>query len=157
MLVIIPQATRTLTLKEKKMAQTPQGDILFKAASVVDGTEQKPAYKADILVLDGRILSVRPIDDDTGKDAAAAFEATRVVDCEDGKWTLCPGFIDMHAHSDLSLLHTPEHLAKITQGMTNPIQHSLFSDTESARRDDGSHWPRWHLLQSRHRLLDGAN
>jgi N-acyl-D-amino-acid deacylase len=31
---------------------------------------------------------------------------------------LCPGFIDMHAHSDLYLLTHPSHEAKISQGCT---------------------------------------
>lgn len=47
--------------------------------------------------------------------------ASRTIDCEDGKFSLCPGFIDMHAHSDLSVLHTPAHLAKITQGVTTEV------------------------------------
>ena len=139
------------------MASTLKGDILFKAASVVDGSEHNPAYKADVLVRDGHIVSIRSISDDTGDDAAA-FDATRVIDCEDGKWSLCPGFIDMHAHSDLSLLHTPEHLAKITQGMLvfNELT-SLEIKAKPIRCDDRSHRPRWNLLQSCDRLLHGAD
>jgi N-acyl-D-amino-acid deacylase len=102
------------------MTNAREDDILFKATSVVDGTEHTPAYKADVLVRDGRIHSIRPYGDDSS-DAITTLETTRVIDCEDCKWTLSPGFIDMHAHSDLSLLHTPEHLAKITQGVTTEV------------------------------------
>jgi N-acyl-D-amino-acid deacylase len=31
---------------------------------------------------------------------------------------LCPGFVDMHSHSDLRLLSEPAHEAKVTQGVT---------------------------------------
>jgi N-acyl-D-amino-acid deacylase len=102
------------------MTNAREDDILFKATSVVDGTEHTPAYKADVLVRDGRIHSIRPYGDDSS-DAITTLETARVIDCEDCKWTLSPGFIDMHAHSDLSLLHTPEHLAKITQGVTTEV------------------------------------
>jgi N-acyl-D-amino-acid deacylase len=120
------------------MANAREGDILFKGASVVDGTEHAPAYKADVLVRDGHIHSIRPNRDDNS-DAVTADKTTRVIDCEDGKWTLSPGFIDMHAHSDLSLLHTPEHLAKITQGVTTEvigqdgISYSPVTDSSMAR------------------------
>jgi N-acyl-D-amino-acid deacylase len=94
--------------------------ILFKSASVIDGTGQTPAYTADVLVQDGTIRSIKPVDR-TNELEGQLGHSVRVVDCEDGKWTLSPGFIDMHAHSDLSLIHTPKHLAKITQGVTTEV------------------------------------
>jgi N-acyl-D-amino-acid deacylase len=97
-----------------------KGRILFKSASVVDGTGQTPAYRANVLVQNGTIQSIQPIGKDRNTQSQTD-DTVRVVDCEDGKWTLSPGFIDMHAHSDLSLLHTPEHLAKITQGVTTEV------------------------------------
>ena len=95
-------------------------NILFKSASVVDGTGRTPAYQADVIVQDGVIQSIQPVDK-TSDIQSQPDDTIRVIDCEDGKWTLSPGFIDMHAHSDLSLLHTPEHLAKITQGVTTEV------------------------------------
>jgi N-acyl-D-amino-acid deacylase len=97
-----------------------KGSILFKSASVVDGTGQTPAYQAHVLVQDGTIQSIQPIDK-ASNTQSQTDDTVRVVNCEDGKWTLSPGFIDMHAHSDLSLLHTPKHLAKITQGVTTEV------------------------------------
>lgn len=120
------------------MKEAHEPEILFKAASVVDGTETTPAYKANVLVRDGCIYSIRPCGDGSLKDITTS-DTTRVIDCEDGKWTLSPGFIDMHAHSDLSLLHTPEHLAKITQGVTTEvigqdgISYSPVTDASMAR------------------------
>jgi N-acyl-D-amino-acid deacylase len=40
----------------------------------------------------------------------------RVVDA--GGLVLAPGFVDMHAHSDLQILAEPDHLAKVSQGVT---------------------------------------
>ena len=77
---------------------------VFRGATVVDGTGA-PGFRADVSVRDGRIAAIGP-------DA----DGTRVVDA-DGL-VLAPGFIDMHAHSDLQLLAQPDHLAKVSQGVT---------------------------------------
>lgn len=78
--------------------------LVFRGASVVDGTGA-PAYRADVLVRDGRIASI-----------GAGLGGDRVVDA-DGL-VLAPGFVDMHTHSDLRLLAEPDHLAKVSQGVT---------------------------------------
>lgn len=78
--------------------------LVFRGATVVDGTGA-PGYRADVSVRDGRIAEVGP-DADGG----------RVVDA-DGL-VLAPGFIDMHSHSDLQILARPDHLAKVSQGVT---------------------------------------
>ncbi|ORY05548.1 D-aminoacylase [Clohesyomyces aquaticus] len=93
------------------------GDVLFEGASIIDGTGTEPRFVASVLVRGGKIHSIfrETLPSIQGHDEA------RIIDCQSGKWVLCPGFIDMHAHSDLSLLHTPQHLAKITQGVTTEI------------------------------------
>jgi N-acyl-D-amino-acid deacylase len=80
---------------------------LIRAATVVDGTET-PRYRADVLLDGGRIASI-------GGDGTA----DRVIDA--GGLVLSPGFIDMHAHSDLQILTEPAHLAKISQGVTTEL------------------------------------
>ena len=82
-------------------------DLLISDALVVDGSGD-PAYAADVTVADGRIAGIHPV----GQGAAA----DRVVDA--GGRVLSPGFIDMHAHSDLQLLVNPDHTAKVSQGVT---------------------------------------
>ena len=66
------------------------GDIIFLNATVVDGSGSTPQYKANVLVRDGYIHS---IDFDLTADKLGT--STRAIDCEDGKYVLSPGFIDM--------------------------------------------------------------
>ncbi|MFD4974286.1 amidohydrolase family protein [Streptomyces sp. NPDC058424] len=87
-------------------------DLVIRDADVADGTGAS-SYRADVAVKDGRIVSVV-------KEAAAAGcqrpRARRELDAEG--LVLAPGFIDMHAHSDLALLRDPDHSAKAAQGVT---------------------------------------
>lgn len=102
----------------KTVTTLQPNDIFFQSASVVDGSGTTKAYLADVLVRNGLIHSISPPGSFSSRDTNKNI---RTIDCESGRWTLCPGFIDMHAHSDLSLLHTPDHLAKITQGVTTEV------------------------------------
>ncbi|MEU1874577.1 D-aminoacylase [Streptomyces sp. NPDC019793] len=87
-------------------------ELVIRDADVVDGSGAD-SYRADVVVDGGRIVSIV-------KEAAAAGcqrpEARRELDAEG--LVLSPGFIDMHAHSDLALLRDPDHSAKAAQGVT---------------------------------------
>ncbi|MEV5511465.1 D-aminoacylase [Streptomyces flaveolus] len=87
-------------------------ELVIRDAEVVDGTGE-PSYRADVVVDGGRIVSIV-------QEAAAAGcqrpRARRELDAEG--LVLAPGFIDMHAHSDLALLRDPDHSAKAAQGIT---------------------------------------
>ncbi|MFC7894970.1 amidohydrolase family protein [Streptomyces sp. NPDC057381] len=87
-------------------------ELVIRDADVVDGSGAD-AYRADVVVDGGRIVSIV-------KEAAAAGcqrpKARRELDAEG--LVLSPGFIDMHAHSDLALLRDPDHSAKAAQGVT---------------------------------------
>ncbi|WP_066952459.1 N-acyl-D-amino-acid deacylase family protein [Streptomyces lushanensis] len=85
-------------------------DLVLRDARVVDGTGG-PSYRADVGVTDGRIAAIR-----TETDGGARLGGARVLDA--GGLALSPGFIDMHAHSDLALLRDPDHSAKAAQGVT---------------------------------------
>ena len=85
--------------------------IVFRGCDVVDGTGA-PRRRADVAVDGGRIAGVG-LGPSDGVDVSAA---DRVVDA--GGLVLAPGFIDMHAHSDLAVLTDPAHLAKVAQGVT---------------------------------------
>lgn len=84
-------------------------DLVLRGAVVADGSGS-PAFRADVAVDGGRIAEVvRP-----GRGRRPG--GRRVVDA-DGL-VLAPGFVDMHAHSDLALLTDVGHEAKVAQGVT---------------------------------------
>ncbi|MFB7246876.1 N-acyl-D-amino-acid deacylase [Streptomyces populi] len=87
-------------------------DLVVQDVDVADGSGA-PTYRADVAVKGGRIVAIV-------KEAAAAGcqrpRGTREMDAEG--LVLAPGFIDMHAHSDLALLRDPDHSAKAAQGVT---------------------------------------
>lgn len=81
--------------------------FVIRGAEVIDGSERK-AFKADVQVIDGIIATVG--------DVLRGDERGKVID--GSSLTITPGFIDMHAHSDLAVLADHAHLAKVTQGVT---------------------------------------
>ncbi|MFD3555650.1 amidohydrolase family protein [Streptomyces goshikiensis] len=80
-------------------------DLVVRGARVVDGTGGPP-YTADVAVHAGRVAEI-------GRVRAGG---RRTLDAHG--LVLAPGFIDMHAHSDLALLRDPDHSAKAAQGVT---------------------------------------
>ncbi|MEU0025420.1 D-aminoacylase [Streptomyces sp. NPDC006335] len=87
-------------------------ELVIRDADVVDGSGA-PSYRADVVVDRGRIVSIVKEAADAGCQRP---KARRELDAEG--LTLSPGFIDMHAHSDLALLRDPDHSAKAAQGVT---------------------------------------
>ncbi|TWP46468.1 D-aminoacylase [Lentzea tibetensis] len=82
-------------------------DIVIRGARIADGTGT-PSYRADVGVHEGRIAEI-----------GDGLTGTRTIDA-DGL-VLAPGFIDMHSHSDLRVLAEPDHLAKVSQGVTTEV------------------------------------
>ena len=88
---------------------------VYRGATVVDGTGAE-RYVADVAVEGSRIVAViREGDERRLELPADAVEivATGLV--------LAPGFIDMHAHSELAVLRGAAHDAKILQGVTTEV------------------------------------
>ncbi|MFD0575619.1 N-acyl-D-amino-acid deacylase family protein [Dactylosporangium darangshiense] len=86
----------------------PHSTLLLQGGTVLDGTGA-PGVVADVLVRDGVVAAIGP-----GLRAdGPVFDATgRVV---------CPGFVDIHTHSDLTLLSDPRALSKVHQGVTTEV------------------------------------
>ncbi|MEU7489438.1 D-aminoacylase [Streptomyces sp. NPDC042319] len=85
-------------------------DTVLRDVRVIDGTGG-PSYRADVALDGGRIAAIH-----REGDGGARPSARRTIDA--AGLALAPGFIDMHAHSDLALLRDPSHEAKAAQGVT---------------------------------------
>jgi N-acyl-D-aspartate/D-glutamate deacylase len=84
-------------------------DTLFRGGLVVNGSG-KPAFQADVAVSGERILEVGNLENATARE---------VIDIS-GK-VIAPGFIDIHTHSDLTLISNPLAQSKIRQGVTTEV------------------------------------
>jgi len=82
---------------------------LFRGASLLDGSGNPPCI-ADVAVAGGRIAAVGP-------DLDVSSE--RVVDA--AGLMICPGFIDIHGHSDMTLFRHPLLESKAFQGVTTEV------------------------------------
>jgi N-acyl-D-amino-acid deacylase len=86
-------------------------DLLVEGGLVVDGTGS-PARRADVAVTDGRIVGVGDAPT-VGWAARQRIDATGLV--------VAPGFVDLHAHSDLSLLSGGDARSAVAQGITTQV------------------------------------
>ncbi|MEA1997238.1 MAG: amidohydrolase family protein, partial [Gemmatimonadota bacterium] len=87
----------------------PRFDLVIRGASILDGTG-KPAYQADLGITGDTIAALGAIDPGQGKREIQA-----------SGFHLCPGFIDIHTHSDRTILAYPEAESRIFQGVTTEI------------------------------------
>jgi len=81
-------------------------DVVIRGGRVLDGAGN-PWFAADVGIAGERIAAVGRLG---GEPARRVLEA--------GGLCVCPGFVDMHTHSDLQLLANPAHEAKVCQGVT---------------------------------------
>ena len=85
-------------------------DLLIRNARIYDGTGND-WFAGSIAITDDLIKIIRG--DVTGLDARRVIEAPGLA--------VCPGFIDMHAHSTMAVLAEPKHDAKVRQGVTTEL------------------------------------
>lgn len=96
-------------------------DVLIRRGQVLDGTG-KPAVQADVAILNGRIAAIGDL---SGKTAQETVDATgRVV---------CPGFIDLHNHSDSGILKFRSAENFIRQGVTTLVCGNCGSSPVNVR------------------------
>jgi N-acyl-D-amino-acid deacylase len=81
-------------------------DLLIKNGYVLTGAGN-PWFEADVAIRDGRIARVGSL---------GHAQAERVIDA--GGHVVAPGFVDMHNHSDTSIMVNPRSESFIRQGVT---------------------------------------
>lgn len=84
--------------------------VFLRGGDVLDGLGGPPV-RADVLVRDG-VVAAQGWWPDAMVDAAVVDVTGLVV---------CPGFVDLHSHSDLTLLSAPEAPSKVRQGVTTEV------------------------------------
>src|SRR5262245_1675962 len=84
-------------------------DILIRNGRIIDGTGN-PGFTADVGVKAGRIVALGRL---AGRKASRTIEANGLV--------VSPGFIDMHNHSDESILADGNAESMIRMGVTSMI------------------------------------
>lgn len=84
-------------------------DLIVRGGTVVDGTGA-PSRATDVGVADGRIVAVADLSE---------TEAERILDASG--LVVAPGFIDVHSHSDFTLLVDPRAQSAIAQGVTTEV------------------------------------
>jgi N-acyl-D-amino-acid deacylase len=84
-------------------------DLLVKNGLVIDGAGN-PWFKADVGISNGKIAAI---------DRHINAKAERILDVKG--LVISPGFIDIHTHSDLTLLINPRAESKIRQGVTTEV------------------------------------
>jgi N-acyl-D-aspartate/D-glutamate deacylase len=91
------------------LAQTPTYDIVIANGLVIDGSGS-PGRKADAGIRNGRIAAIGDLKSAT---RARTIDATNLA--------VAPGFIDMHNHSDETLIDDPRCESMLRQGVTTMI------------------------------------
>ncbi len=91
------------------MKREHMAEIVVRGGMVIDGTGAR-RRRADVAIRSGRIAAVGELGE---WQAEVVLEAAGLA--------VAPGFIDMHTHSDLSLLLNPRAESKIRQGVTTEV------------------------------------
>ena len=89
-------------------AAEPKYDLVIRGGKIVDGSGN-PWFYGDVAAKGDRIVAL----------GRAAGDAKRVIDAAD--LVVAPGFIDMHSHSDWTLLEDGNAQSKIRQGVTTEV------------------------------------
>ena len=84
-------------------------DLLIRGGRIVDGTGN-PWYNGDVGIKAGRVAAIGRLE---GRKAARIIDASGLV--------VAPGFIDIHNHSDYTVLEDGDAQSMVRQGVTSMI------------------------------------
>ncbi|MBI2807534.1 MAG: D-aminoacylase [Planctomycetes bacterium] len=102
LLLLIPAA-------EPTSAGGPRYDLVLRHGHIVDGTGN-PWFRGDLAIVGDKIAALGKIPVGAGK---------REIDVKG--LIVAPGFIDMHSHSDFTIIEDGRAMSKITQGVTTEV------------------------------------
>lgn len=135
-------------------------DLVIRNGVIIDG-QKRPRFEADIGVVRDRIAAIERFGQ---VDTQATIDARGMV--------VAPGFIDVHTHSDATLLSQPHLVSKTTQGFTTeflmldgisyaPINHqTAHAWVQYLRALDGLHFEQytgWESIADFMNLFDGRS
>src|SRR5262249_28670949 len=84
-------------------------DWILRGGDVIDGTGAK-ATRADVALEGGKICAIGDL---SGVAGAPVLEVQGL--------TVAPGFIDIHSHSDYTLMVDPRAVSSVMQGVTMEV------------------------------------
>lgn len=84
-------------------------DVILKGGRVIDGTGN-PWFRADVAIKDGKIVRIGHL---------SGVKAEKIIDVKG--LVVSPGFIDIHSHSDFTILFNPKVESTIRQGVTTLV------------------------------------
>jgi len=84
-------------------------DLILKGGEIFDGSSDKGTF-ADVAINDGKIAEIGRLD---GTDAARVIDVSGLA--------VAPGFIDMHTHSDFTLMADGRAESQVHQGVTTEV------------------------------------
>jgi N-acyl-D-aspartate/D-glutamate deacylase len=113
-----------LLLQLVVLAPAQDFDLLIRGGRIVDGTGN-PSYLGDVAIRQGKVAAMGHL---AGQTAARTIDATGL--------TVAPGFIDIHNHSDFTIVEDGNAQSMIRQGVTSMILGEGGSAAPSKRWKD---------------------
>lgn len=92
---------------------SPISQTVLRGGLIADGLGGDP-FRGDVVIAEERIAAVVP-----ARERPAGGYDAEIVECA-GR-VVAPGFVDIHCHSDLSLLAYPDNESRTTQGVTTEV------------------------------------
>lgn len=108
MLFTMPESTNDEATQETPDDGRRNHSLILRGGTIVDGTGN-PWFTGDVAIDGDRIAAI----------GAIKGRAERIIDARG--LIIAPGFIDMHSHSDWTLLEDGDAQSKIRQGVTTEI------------------------------------
>ena len=99
----------TPRIRVRRVMAVPGLDLVVTGGTVIDGTGT-PRRRADVGVAAGRIVAIGDLSAGTASERIDATD--RIV---------APGWVDLHSHSDLTLLSDGRAVSKVAQGVTTEV------------------------------------